>query len=494
MKTLCKVASILALTLFGTSLLVGQTFTVNPSGSMQVNAKAGQKITVNAHMACFDPNENGEGEFLVVQLSGASMQITQCWQYATQTFIAVTDNPTIVAFIQNGDGDEAGVIDAEVIKPRFTEEQKATYATEAEHAGIYAVLCTAALDAPLDPFRKGVLKACAYAEGALAAYYGKLAADPLDPNFTVIPQPIFPSLPAFQPVTGSISDAVANDANALQTNIEQQLGYSLALYTAINRANGAFAAGATDFESQQMAAAAQYAQQLSQLLNAETGLRTQLANDMIASGWPTFTVDANAIFNEEFNLFFFGPPSDLVPTLTALGVSPDDQQFVIGRMLTDDPFVDAADGTAGFPAFIGNDPALSAAEAGAAASLEAFAILNGSGVPLKAGQMVQAQGSIQATDGKLTFAIEAHVDQQGNLLGKLEMNDHGSGFSIQQGTVTAAFLNGNAFTVNGSYTASDGSTGTYSFSGDTTRQTASITLSGGFTASGAVSGGVSIKQ
>ena len=45
--------------------------------------------------------------------------------------------------------------------------------------------------------------------------------------------------------------------------------------------------------------------------------------------------------------------------------------------------------------------------------------------------MVQADGFVDTDQGRVTFALEAHLDGQGTLVGKLELHDHGSGFSIR---------------------------------------------------------------
>jgi len=125
-----------------------------------------------------------------------------------------------------------------------------------------------------------------------------------------------------------------------------------------------------------------------------------------------------------------------------------------------------------------------------------FAVRNGAGTPLAPGQMVQAQGFVNTPSGsKTTFATEAHVDQQGNLVGHLELNDHLSGFSIPAGTVSSATLSGAQFTINGTFVAGDGSTQSFTAAGDAAAQSVNITTSTGFTASGTLGGGnVTIKK
>jgi hypothetical protein len=190
------------------------------------------------------------------------------------------------------------------------------------------------------------------------------------------------------------------------------------------------------------------------------------------------------VFIYELNVRFFGLPNDTLQALIELGADSNTINFVTGLLIVQD--INLTAGT--FPNFL-NNSANSSLEQSLAIDLINFGIANGGGVPLKAGQMVQAQGWIQNGPGKTTFALEAHVDQQGNLLGKLELNDH-SGFSIQQGEVAHAFLIGNsAFSVDGTYVASNGSSQTWTARADVTQQSIAISTSQGFAASGVLGGG-----
>jgi hypothetical protein len=183
------------------------------------------------------------------------------------------------------------------------------------------------------------------------------------------------------------------------------------------------------------------------------------------------------------NLLFFGLPAGTRQALVDLGASNDTILFVTGILMVQD--INVAAGT--FPDFL-NSATETALEQQVGTDLVAFAVRNG-GIPLEAGQMVHAQGWIGSGRVRTTFAMEAHFDGSGGLVGKLTLNDHG-GFSIQAGPVVQAFLTGsNAFLVNGTYVANDGSAQTWTIAGDATMQSVAISTSEGFSASGILSGG-----
>lgn len=153
-------------------------------------------------------------------------------------------------------------------------------------------------------------------------------------------------------------------------------------------------------------------------------------------------------------------------------------------------------GPLSFPEILTNSPGLNDDESAVSQDLLNFAVRSGAGTPLAPGQMVQAQGFVTAASGsKTTFATEAHVDQQGTLLGHLELNDHLSGFSIPNGQVTSAVLISNLFALRGNFVAADGSTQSFLVLGDQANQTVTINTSNGFSVSGAVTGGnVKVKN
>ncbi len=449
-----------------------QTYTV-ASGSPQplaVTSKAGDIIHVEATLFSGDPNENGEGEPLIVNLPGGAFTVAAYASPRSTNFVAQQDNQVVSAFIQGFDGDESAVVNFSIQpKPRFTKEQKDAYASAGDRAAIYAAALSAAVPF-VDPIRGKILSIGEALEAALSVYYNKLARDPPDPNFTVIAQPDPPSLP-LQQAEGPITQGAADAFNALQANQEQQIGLLRALLTSINRADGALQAGNAFWEDQQMQAAAGYALQLATFLDGEAALRAALLAALQASGFPSVALSPNDVFFFELTVAFFGLPPPEPATLAALGVTGDDFALAVDLMIVQD--VNAVSAASPVPGVLA-DPALAADEAAMAAALRAFAA--SVGVPLQPGQMVQAQGFVATAAGKATFSIEAHFDGSGALRGKLQLDDHGTGFAIRQGDVLRVVISGGGtrFTASGSYPAAGGATGSFTVSADAAAQTVQI--------------------
>ncbi len=478
-----------------------QTYTIT-SSSPQVlaitNVHSGDQVTMDAALFSGDPNENGEGEPLVVALPGGNFSVAAYFVPRQITFLALQDGQTVSAFIQGADGDESAQVTFTVnAKKRFTQDEKDKFAKYALIlGGVGGGLGTVSAICALAP-EPIATKVCAVvgalgagASAILAAKYGLMALDPCDPNFTIIYQPVLLTIPLI-PAQPGITQAEADAANAWLLNEAQQLALTQAIQISINRANCAAAAGDTTNETKQMQAAGKYAIQLAGFLNAAAGTRADLVSAIQAAGFVPVTFTASDVFNYELNLLFFGLPGDTLQALIDLGADANTINFVTGLLMVQD--VNQTAGT--FPDFL-NNAAMSALEQSLATDLINFGNANGGGggVPLKSGQMVQAQGWVTNAQGKTTFALEAHVDQNGNLLGKLELNDH-SGFSIQHGKIAHAFMTGDsAFQVDGTYVASDGSSQTWNASADATQQSIAISTSQGFSVSGVLGGGnVSIK-
>src|SRR5215471_17629092 len=467
--------------------------------------KAGDTITVQATLNTTDPNENGEGEPLVIQSSGGFSAIVSAYaQTRSLSFQATQDGETITISIQGADGDESASVTVDLNqRKRFTQQQKDALAkasadlnTQAAAATVIAALCLAIPD-------PSITKICAFGFGLtagavwlLSALLNRLALDPSDPNFTVIALPV---TPAFEQVVagGSVTQAEADSINALLTNLTQSIGLAQAAITSINRANGAADAGNSFWETQQLQAAAQYAQQLSSLLGAQPVLRANFVAALQAANFAPLQVSIFDALNFESNVSFSGLPAFLVNDLTSLGADADTINQVTQLAIVQD--VNAMAGT-----FASNltDTTVDTSTLDASKALFDFAIANGAGTPLAQGQMVQGQGFVpDATGDKATFAVEAKVGPDGSISGKLELNDHGTGFSIQHSTITSASIlsTGNSAVINGTYQARDGSTGTLQITATQNQgpgsDTISIVLSNGLTISGALGGGnVMIKQ
>lgn len=476
-----------------------QTYDIGGSASLPVNAKAGDIVTVTAALSTNDIDEDGEGEPLVISLPQGGFTVSNYFVNQTTHFVALQDNPVVFAQIVGADGDEIGRITFSVRKMRFTQEEKDHFSQLAlRYAGASLGLTTIGGGCALFP-EPLVTKICAVGglvggaiTGGAGIYYQRLALDPNDPNFTVIFVPVVPTLPTIA-VQPGVTQAEADAFNAWILNQAKQSAYATAIVVSINRANTAADAGDTASEDAQMKAAGGFAVTLSNLLTQESAVRATAQAAVQASGFVSQPFSVNDVFNEEFSILFFGLPPDFRQILVDEGFTQDDINFIAGSLFVQDPFTVAPNS---FPEILTNSPGLNTAEAAVATDLLNFAARNNAGKPLTAGQMVQAQGFVTAPSGsKTTFATEAHVDQQGNLLGHLELNDHLSGFSIQAGAVTSAVLSVNQFTISGTFVASDGSNQSFTVIGDAANQAVTITTSTGFTASGAVTGGnVKIKN
>ena len=472
---------------------IAQTYTV-AGGSPQAlainNVHAGDMVTLDAVLFSGDPNENGEGEPLVVIIPGGNFVVAGYFAPQQTTFLALQDNQPVSAFIQGWDGDESAQVTFTVnAKKRYTQDEKDKFAKYAAIlGGVGGGLGTVAAICGLAP-EPVATKICAVvgalgagASAILAARYGLMALDPCDPNFAVIDQPVLMTISPIQ-VQPGITQAEAGAANAWLLNYAQQVAWTQAIQISINRANCAAASGDTADETRQMQAAGAYSTQLAAFVSAAAGTRAALVSAIQASGFVPVTTTAGDVFNYELNILFFGLPSDTLQAMLQLGAESDTINFATGILLVQD--VNTTAGT--FPDFL-NNASTSAFEQSLATALISFGIANG-GVPLKPGQMVQAQGWVARNQGKTTFALEAHMDQPGNLLGKLELNDH-NGFSIQHGTVSHALLTGNdTFSLDGSYVAADGSAQTWSATGDRVQQSVTISTSQGLAISGVVGGG-----
>jgi hypothetical protein len=489
----------LALMLSLATAAFGQSYDFQGSANLQVSAKAGDIVTVTAALSTNDIDEDGEGEPLVLSLPGGSFTVSNYFINQTTHFVALQDNPVVFAQILGADGDETARVTFSVRKMRFTQEEKDHFARLAiDYSAASLGLVTVGGGCALFP-EPLITKICAVGglvggaiSGGAGLYYQRLALDPNDPNFTVIVIPVVPILPTLQ-VQPGITQAEADAFNAWIENQAQQSAYATAIVVSINRANSASDAGDTASEQAQMQAAANFAVTLSGLLAQEPGLRAAAQSAVQAAGFVSQPFTVNDVFNEEFRILFFGLPSEYVQVLTAEGFTQEDINFAAGALFVQNPFSIAPNS---FPEILTNSPDLNAAEVAVSADLLNFAARNGSGTPLTPGQMVQAQGFVTgATGSKTTFAAEAHVDQQGTLLGHLELNDHLSGFSIPSANVTRAVMIGDAFSISGNFVASDGSTQSYVLKGDAAQQTVAISTSTGFNVSGNVTGGnVKIKK
>ena len=202
-------------------------------------------------------------------------------------------------------------------------------AAAAAMGGIGIVAPPALIGAAVAGFAAGVT-----AIGAGAA--GFIAADPPDPNFTIIAQPIIPEL---SPLTADndVPQVVADVSNIFMDNWEQTIGYAQALLSSLERAEGAALAGDTFWIAKQLQAATQYESSLATLVNAQPTLLVNLQNTLRAAGFPTITITPNDVLNVQQNIARNGLPAIIVQRLSQLGADKARISIVRQQILAQEP-------------------------------------------------------------------------------------------------------------------------------------------------------------
>lgn len=363
---------------------VGQPVTLN----------AGDTANITVILTTSDPNENGEGEGVV--LSGAAGGVT-CAMTVTDYFVPHVlqcgpvpfgDQLTLSSSYLGIDGDELAVGNADINTPAAVRksQQYVDALDNMAHAddavsNMYSTLEFICNQGPIGQAlclignhkNFGLMSAFEKGNGWLLA---GIAADPPDSNYTQIAQPVLQYYPSM--VFGSgVPQNVANDFNALFANYQEQTGLSFAIYTSLNRASGALQAGMTDWQNAQVAAAARYSYQLGAALKLETGLTSTLQKDLAAAGitvpistqWQAYDVDYGFLIN--------GLPTDQQDVLTKIGLTASDQQQVTNLSFVQSVaeisgLLSSSDGSS----WLAN-PSRNADILAAASSLQQFALDNG---------------------------------------------------------------------------------------------------------------------
>jgi hypothetical protein len=343
-----------------------------PQSSPTVHA--GDTVNVVATLSTTDPNENGEGETLVVQSTG-SFSVTVSTYVVPQsfTFTATIDGETVSGTLTSSDGDETCTLSVTVNpKQRLSQKQKDALAKlgdvldiASDGLGAVSEDCSGLGD----PRLVELCEAFAVPLSAISSFFAlniqALALDPSDSNYMVIATPVIPSLPPLSPQLGA-TPQVAAGYNALVQNEEEMIGFGAVIYTCLNRAQGAADAGSALWESRQMAAAAQYENQLGAFLNAERSLRANLQAALQASGFPAVTPQPSDVLSFEQSVAANGLPSNIVSTLQQLGASADDIAQITSVAVVQDTNAAAQS----FPASL-TDPTVSADLAAAGQALQA---------------------------------------------------------------------------------------------------------------------------
>jgi hypothetical protein len=285
---------------------------------------AGDVIEVTATAHASDPNEDGESptENLVITSSGGLAHTVLGYEIPdTFFFVATQDNETLDASFANGDGDETSNVTAAVIspqQPRLSPQQKdAARTLETEKIEDAIWLLRFAAQEPNTEVAKWLTFGAAggYVNATKLA---QLAQDPADTNFQVIAQPLNPPVPQVTAGAG-VTQAEADAFNALFANEAQAIGLTGAITTAINRADGAEAAGSSFWVSQQVQAASGFQSQLSSVLNAQVTLLGNLQQALQSGGIPSVTVTPADVMALQSSVAQNGLPAAVTQNLQQLG-------------------------------------------------------------------------------------------------------------------------------------------------------------------------------
>lgn len=320
-KTLVALAAILPL------ISAGQA-----EATVIASINPGDTIRITSTLSTTDPNENGEGEPIVLMAGGQTISVDPT--YAVPATFTYTAPPVIIApgspvpqtaisyYIQGADGDETASVNS-VINPNptpKTQSQIAGWNNDTYYLGLFSGAVGVA-GASGCPYAGPYVAVCGIATGVigglsgmLSAYYAKLAADPVDPNYTVIATPATATLPSGLTV-----------GQGLATTEIKAIATAAALLTSINRYQGAVAAGDTTWEAKQLAAIEKYIG----LLNGYTGqLGSQVAAfvDQLKKIGLTATISTSQALAAETTLAQNGLPQSVLDIFQQLGLSPADIQ------------------------------------------------------------------------------------------------------------------------------------------------------------------------
>ncbi len=176
----------------------------------------------------------------------------------------------------------------------------------------------------------------------------------------------------------------------------------------------------------------------------------------------TLNVTPNDLLNSEYELISYGLPATYVQKLQQLGVDATTIETMRNRLRVQN--INEAAGT--LPDFLTN-PLLISSLNNVAGAFYNSALNNAS--PLSAGQKVKAEGLIRnstnnpITSSNTSFEFEVGANDSGNLSSelKLRVQSYAYNFVTTNSSITRAALLGNMAILEGTYSASDVTTGTF---------------------------------
>jgi hypothetical protein len=187
----------------------------------------------------------------------------------------------------------------------------------------------------------------------LANRYSKLAEDPPDPNYTAIANARPVPMPSLTTRDG-LTRQEAKAWNALLANEAAMAGILEAMFTTVNRADGAEQAGDATWVDRQTQALAAFQVELSAMLEDEAHLRQQLTATLQASGTPQITIHPEDIQGYEQTLASTGWPPEIEQALEDKGLDSATINAMLPMIYAQDP--NAAAGQ--YPDLISSQPSI----------------------------------------------------------------------------------------------------------------------------------------
>jgi hypothetical protein len=293
----------------------------------------GDTISITATLNTTDPNENGEGESIVVEANTQTIFVDPNFALpATYTYHAPPafinpgspiPNIDINYYINKGDGDETATFSTS-LNPTQSAKNPADVARWNSAAdfftyGGFAVAAggTACAIATLGFCEPAAipLQLAGVGSAALGYYLSTLARDPADPNYKVIATPNVAALPSN---LGLAAGVISDDATGI--------ALISALITSYNRYQGAIAAGDQSWASQQLAAITKYSGQLNTLLATLSSDTRDFANQLLQQIPAGINVTQAQISQIEQYFATNGLTSEMKALLMTFGLSPAEIQ------------------------------------------------------------------------------------------------------------------------------------------------------------------------
>jgi hypothetical protein len=235
-----------------------------------------------------------------------------------------------------------------------------------------------------------------------------LNADPPDSNFTTIAQPVYPPATVLAAPSG-LPLPLTTAFNALTTNYNKQIGLLQAMFTSINRVQGAIVAQNAFWEVKQRQAATFYGIAIANLIAQQPNLRQALITAFEGVSVPDVQVSPQMISSLESEVAANGLPSKFVAGLSQLGLS---QGLVASLQEKDSQATAYFKTTVNFPNYVAN-PAFAAADLNHAEALDQFASDRNGDLLVDCADLAIVKASFGKIDSQPGFDPRADVNMDG---------------------------------------------------------------------------------